>query len=76
MKEFCRHHPDRKAVVSCEKHEYGYCEECLDTCSACTDPELYCRHRQQCVIWDNCRGTVKQLIRARKEAEDESSPSA
>ncbi|HDL90302.1 MAG TPA: hypothetical protein ENG14_05305 [Thermodesulforhabdus norvegica] len=56
----CRFHPDREAVVICEKFNYGYCSECLDRCDACTDPDLYCRHRSYCIIWERCRKTVKK----------------
>lgn len=56
----CRFHPDRKAVVRCEKFEYGYCQECLNSCAACTDPALYCRHRTACIIWELCRGEIKK----------------
>lgn len=56
----CRHHPEREAVVVCNKMEYGYCEECLADCRACTDPELYCRHRPSCVIWEQCRKAVRK----------------
>ncbi len=61
----CRFHPEREAVVTCNKQEYGYCQECLDSCQACTDPELYCRHRTYCFIWEMCR----KQVRARKKAE-------
>jgi hypothetical protein len=61
----CRFHPDREADVVCNKMEYGYCRECVDTCRACSDPELYCRHRTYCVIWELCRKQVRRA-RARK----------
>lgn len=60
MTSSCRFHPERRAVVYCEKFEYGYCQECVDSCRACTDPELYCRHRTACVIWELCRREVKK----------------
>ncbi|MGD9504043.1 MAG: hypothetical protein AB7W37_03975 [Syntrophobacteraceae bacterium] len=56
----CRFHPDREAFVVCNKMEYGYCEECLESCKACTDPNLYCKHRQCCFIWESCRKTIKK----------------
>jgi hypothetical protein len=56
----CRFHSDRDATVICNKYEYGYCGECLEQCTACTDPELYCRHRTYCVIWEMCRKAVKR----------------
>ncbi len=64
MTSSCRFHPERSAVVHCEKFEYGYCQECVDSCRACTDPELYCRHRTACVIWELCRREVKKRRRA------------
>lgn len=60
MTDRCRFHPERPAVVVCNKHEHGYCQECIDRCSACTDPELYCRHRTYCMIWELCRKVVKE----------------
>ena len=64
MTSTCRFHPEREAVVVCNKHEHGYCQECIDRCSACSDPELYCRHRTYCVIWELCR----KIVKARKAA--------
>ncbi|OIP90025.1 MAG: hypothetical protein AUK55_13560 [Syntrophobacteraceae bacterium CG2_30_61_12] len=64
MTSKCRFHPERDAVVVCNKHEHGYCQECIDRCSACSDPELYCRHRTYCVIWELCR----KIVKARKAA--------
>jgi hypothetical protein len=55
----CRFHPDVAAKVFCDKLEYGYCEYCLESCIACSDPELYCRHRTYCIIWELCRKTVR-----------------
>ncbi len=55
----CRYHPGREARVRCEKHQIGYCEECLDNCEACTDPGLYCKYREQCIIWAMCRKSEK-----------------
>ena len=56
----CRCHPEREAVVVCGKMRYGYCEECLSDCRACTDPDLYCRERPSCVIWEHCRKAVRK----------------
>jgi hypothetical protein len=56
----CRFHPDREGVLYCEKYEYGYCEECLAKGVICSDPELYCKHRTHCVIWENCRELLKE----------------
>ena len=64
----CRHHPDRDACVRCQKMEVAYCQECLDNCKACTDPCLYCKFRQSCVIWELCR---KEARKRCKELEGE-----
>jgi hypothetical protein len=56
----CLFHPDREAWVQCQKHELGYCRECLEACRACTDPCLYCKFRPGCVIWELCRKEAKK----------------
>ncbi|MBI5844012.1 MAG: hypothetical protein HZB23_04995 [Deltaproteobacteria bacterium] len=56
----CRYHPDREARVRCEKMIVGYCEECLESCEACTDPCGYCKFRSSCVIWETCRKSAKR----------------
>jgi hypothetical protein len=61
----CRYHAERDARLLCNKHEYGYCEDCCEGV-VCGDPELYCRHRTQCLIWENSRETLK---RRRRHAE-------
>jgi hypothetical protein len=65
----CRHHPDRDACVLCQKMEVAYCQECLDNCRACTDPCLYCKFRQSCVIWELCRKEARKRCKE-KEAEE------
>lgn len=62
----CRFHPRRAACVQCQKHEHGYCQECLDACRACTDPCLYCKFRRGCVIWELCRKEARK--RCKEEA--------
>jgi hypothetical protein len=56
----CRFHPEVAARFICNKFEYAYCETCLESCRACTDPELYCRHRSACIIWELCRKRVSK----------------
>jgi hypothetical protein len=56
----CRFHPDRDARVVCQKMQYGYCEECIENCGACTDPKAYCKSRPQCIVWELCKKTVKK----------------
>ena len=53
---FCHNHPNRETRVTCQKNDTrGYCEECLDKGVPCFDPELYCKFRSQCVIWELAR---------------------
>lgn len=59
----CRFHPDRPVRVRCMKYGYDYCEQCLESCDSCTDPELYCQYRTQCVIWEVCRKTIRDRRR-------------
>ena len=59
-KRHCRYHPERKSVLYCEKYEYGYCDKCLTAGQICTDPELYCKFRTHCIIWENCRDALKE----------------
>ncbi len=71
----CRFHPERPARFRCMKYGYDYCVECLESCEACTDPELYCRHRTQCMIWELCRKTVrKRKNRDSQETVGEATP--
>ena len=58
----CRNHPDREAVVPCQKHLVGYCSECLDNGVSCTDPTIYCKFRHQCVIWEMGREDRKNTV--------------
>jgi hypothetical protein len=67
----CRHHPDRDACVLCQKMEVAYCQECLDACRACTDPCLYCKYRQSCVIWELCRKEARKRCKENKEEKGE-----
>ena len=66
MSNYCVKHPDRDAVITCMKMEFGYCEECLDNCEACTDPCGYCKWRPQCVIWEQCRKSERRYEKERE----------
>ncbi len=59
-KYHCRYHPEQEAVVYCEKYEYGYCKQCLESAVICSDPEAYCKFRTHCIIWENCREALKK----------------
>ena len=58
----CRNHPDRDAVVLCQKHQTGYCGQCLENGVTCTDPTIYCKFRTQCVIWEMGREDRKKAV--------------
>ena len=49
----CRNHPDRPSVAYCQKYGYGYCSECLENDPHCSDPDIYCKFRPQCVVYFN-----------------------
>ena len=63
----CKHHPDREAVVPCQKHQTGYCSECLENGVSCTDPLIYCKFRTQCVIWEMGREERKKAVLEEEE---------
>ena len=58
----CKNHSDREAVVPCQKHQTGYCGECLENGVSCTDPSIYCKFRTQCVIWEMGREGRKKTV--------------
>ncbi len=64
----CRFHPEREAPFRCDKMDYGYCQECLEECRACTDPCNYCKTRGQCVIWEMCGKEAKKRCREERPA--------
>ena len=52
----CHNHPDREMKVACQKANFrGYCQECLDKGVPCFDPDIYCKFRSQCIIWELAR---------------------
>ncbi|MFH2006866.1 MAG: hypothetical protein ABI333_09810 [bacterium] len=44
----CSQHPERDAVVHCQKYDRYLCEECI----ACRQPKNHCKHRTACLIWE------------------------
>ena len=59
----CVNHPDRETNVVCQRlPNRGYCDECLDKGAPCFEPEVYCKFRTACVIWELARenGLTKQ----------------
>ena len=58
----CKNHSNREAVVPCQKHQIGYCGECLENGVSCTDPSIYCKFRTQCVIWEMGREDRKKTV--------------
>ena len=56
----CRNHPERPAAAICQKLGTGFCAQCCECpaaqeCCGCLDPQVYCRFRTQCLIWENAR---------------------
>ena len=56
----CRNHPGRAAAAICQKLGTGFCAECCEcptatACCGCLDPQVYCRFRTQCLIWEGAR---------------------
>lgn len=52
----CVNHPDREARFPCQKNNTrGYCQECVGSGVPCFDPDIYCKFRSQCVIWEMAR---------------------
>lgn len=63
----CRNHPDIDTPIVCQKNDSrGYCPQCLEEGAPCFDPEVYCKFRSQCVIWELAR--EKGLHRQSDEA--------
>ncbi|MCP4576662.1 MAG: hypothetical protein GY846_10315 [Deltaproteobacteria bacterium] len=58
---YCKNHPDREVVIPCQKHQTGYCDECVDKGISCTDPTIYCKFRSLCVIWEMGREDRKKV---------------
>ncbi|MCA1988829.1 MAG: hypothetical protein LDL07_06740 [Desulfarculus sp.] len=46
----CRHHPQRPVAALCQKYGHGLCADCLENHPHCPDPDIFCRHRPQCII--------------------------
>ena len=44
----CTKHPELPARFRCEKLDVNMCERCME----CRSPELHCKHRTQCIIWE------------------------
>ena len=50
----CINHPDKEAMVGCQKRNNinGYCQQCLEDSATSFDPEIYCKFRTSCIIWE------------------------
>lgn len=44
----CTNHPEREATFHCAKDDVYLCEECLK----CRNPDIYCKFRTNCIIWE------------------------
>ncbi len=56
----CCIHQENPSVVQCQKHRIGYCNQCFNDELKCRDPQLYCKFRQQCVIWFTAKEREKE----------------
>lgn len=62
--ETCRNHPDRKSVAMCQKYGHGYCLECLENDPHCSDPDIYCKFREQCLVHFHYKEHKRETARA------------
>ncbi|MFH0974573.1 MAG: ASKHA domain-containing protein [Spirochaetota bacterium] len=54
MEAVCFRHTDKPGKYFCSKYERYLCDECI----ACQDPNIYCKFRQMCFLWEIAkRGT-------------------
>jgi len=58
----CTNHPDREATFRCEKDDVYLCEECLK----CRNPDIYCKFRTSCIIWEMEKYGEEQPVVAEK----------
>ncbi|MBU4276754.1 MAG: hypothetical protein KKC30_08455 [Proteobacteria bacterium] len=63
--ETCRNHPDRPSVAMCQKYGHGYCLECLETDAHCSDPDIYCKFREQCLVHFHYKEQKREAARGR-----------
>lgn len=61
--ETCRNHPDRPSAAMCQKYGYGYCLDCLENDPHCSDPDIYCKFREQCVVNFHYKEQKRQIAR-------------
>ena len=67
----CVIHPDRETNVVCQRLTHrGYCAECLEKGAPCFEPEVYCKFRTACVIWELAR---EQGLHRKRERASEAS---
>jgi uncharacterized 2Fe-2S/4Fe-4S cluster protein (DUF4445 family) len=61
MEPKCFRHPEVTGKYYCSKYNRYMCEECL----ACLDPNIYCKFRKMCMIWEIAKyGTPEQQEKA------------
>lgn len=56
----CLFHPDQPAAAFCQKYGKGRCLDCLENDPRCPDPEIYCKFREQCVIFFHLKEKRRQ----------------
>jgi hypothetical protein len=44
----CTNHPGKETAFRCEKDGTYLCDECL----ICPNPNIYCKFRTGCIIWE------------------------
>ncbi|MBI5603619.1 MAG: hypothetical protein HY879_09695 [Deltaproteobacteria bacterium] len=67
----CRYHPEREGVFPCQKHQIYYCQDCFGQGVSCTDPNLFCKFRPQCLINESEkeREEEKKILPSKLKAE-------
>ncbi len=48
MNNDCEKHPGKEGSFFCAKYTRYLCDRCM----GCSDPDLYCKFRKRCLIWE------------------------
>lgn len=68
---YCTNHPDKAGNYYCAKYNRYLCDECL----RCQDPNIFCRHRTACIIWELTKYSDLYKEPEQKETPDENKAS-
>ncbi len=60
----CQRHPQEPAAALCQKYGRGLCADCLEGDPLCPDPDIYCTHRPQCLVFFNFKEQRRQRRRS------------